>query len=73
MKRNLDGLMFHVKRGNKIEEVCYSDLTDDEMQEVLKDKDKAWLEAACFHLGVRLQVMGDLLDTYFGNSNTISE
>ena len=36
MNRNLDGIYFRIKRNNKYESICFSDLTEDEMDEILK-------------------------------------
>lgn len=41
-QRNLDGIFFRVERDGKWENICFSDLTDEEMNEVLKDKDMEW-------------------------------
>lgn len=34
-KRNLDGAFFRVKRDDKWQNICFSDLTDEEMDAVL--------------------------------------
>lgn len=35
-KRDLDGIYFRVKRGKHWESICFSDLSDEEMDKVLK-------------------------------------
>ena len=42
-KRNLDGIYFRIERNNKFDNVCFSDLTENDMNEVLANKDKEWL------------------------------
>ena len=41
--RNLDGCYFRVRRGEKYEDLCFSDLTRDEQEELLKDKSRSSL------------------------------
>ena len=36
--RNLDGCYFRVRRGEKYEDLCFTDLTRDEQEAVLKDR-----------------------------------
>lgn len=35
IKRNLDGCYFRVRRGDKYEDLCFTDLTRDEQEELL--------------------------------------
>jgi len=62
MDRNLDGVYFRVKREEKYDNVCFSDLTEEQMDEVLKDRDKEWLRNMCKILGKTLKKVGDELD-----------
>lgn len=41
---NLDGIYFRVKRDNKYESICFTDLDIDEMKEVLENKDLNWVK-----------------------------
>ena len=45
MNRNLDGVYFRVKRGNKYESICFSDLTEVEQDEVMTGRSEEWLKS----------------------------
>lgn len=62
MDRNLDGVYFRIKRGDSYDNVCFSDLTDEQMDEVLKDQSEEWLRSLCKTLGKTIRKMGDELD-----------
>ena len=62
IKRDLDGVYFRVKRGNKWDNVCFTDLTDDELEQVVGDRSRAWWEGLAFHLRDRLRFIGEELD-----------
>ena len=59
MDRNLDGVYFRMKRGEHYENVCFSDLTEEERNFVLKDREARWLESLCRHLADKLKTIGD--------------
>ena len=59
MNRNLDGAYFRVLRDGKWQSICFSDLTEDEMNEVLKNRNEEWLKSLCIHLGRALRDVGD--------------
>ncbi len=61
-KRNLDGIYLRVYRDDKWDNVCFSDLTHEEMEQVLKNKDNDWLKSLCIQLGRRIRNIGDELD-----------
>jgi hypothetical protein len=62
MNRNLDGIYFRVKRNNKYENVCFSDLTETERDEICKDRPAEWFKSVAYHLAERLQAIGDVFD-----------
>lgn len=62
--RGLDGLYFRIKRDGRWGNVCFSDLTDEEMDEVLANRSDEWLKSVCKYLGKTLRRMGDELDVY---------
>ena len=62
MNRNLDGIYFRVKRDDKWLNVCFSDLSDDEMEEVMQDRPVEWLKDMCKILGRTIRDIGDQLD-----------
>lgn len=61
-KRNLDGIYFIVCRDEKLDNVCFSDLTHEEMERVMKNRDTDWLKSLCIQLGRRIRNIGDALD-----------
>ncbi|MCM1500494.1 MAG: hypothetical protein NC124_18690 [Clostridium sp.] len=61
-KRNLDGIYFRIKRGGGLDNICFSDLTIDEMEEVMKNRDTDWLKSLCIQLGRCVRNIGDKLN-----------
>ena len=59
-KRNLDGAFFRIKRDGKWQSICFSDLTDEEMDEVLETE--KFLKPLCKHLGTVIRRLGDRFD-----------
>ena len=63
MQRNLDGVYFRVQTGEKkFENLCFSDLTEEQMNEVLTNRSEEWLKSLCITLGNRIKQIGDELD-----------
>lgn len=67
MNRNLDGLYFRIKRDGKYGNVCFSDLTDEEMDAVLEGRDVEWLKSVCKILGRTIKRIGDKFDICCGD------
>ena len=61
-KRNLDGCYFRVERNGKFENICFSDLTVAERDEVCKERSAEWFKSLAYHLADRLRWVGDTLD-----------
>lgn len=61
-KRNLDGAYFRVKRDGKWQKICFSDLTDEEMDAMLNGRTEMWLKSLCKHLGKTVRFLGDKFD-----------
>ena len=59
MNRNLDGVYFRVKRNDKWENICFSDLTPEEMGSVLVGRNEEWLKLMCIILGGTIKNIGD--------------
>ena len=57
--RNLDGVYFRVKTDDGYKSICWSDLTEEEMRKVLKDKKKDYITELAILIGRTLRVMGD--------------
>lgn len=62
MNRNLDGVYFRINRDGEWDDICFSDLTEEEMNEVLKNKDNDFLKRLCIILGQTLYDLGEDLD-----------
>lgn len=62
MDRKLDGVFFRVKRNGAFENVCFSDLTDEEMDSMLSGRDVKWLQSLCKILGKTIKLIGDQFD-----------
>ena len=60
--RNLDGVHFRVQRNGKYYNICFSDLTEDEMDAVLRLRSEDWLRSLCKILGNTLRSIGDDFD-----------
>ena len=62
MKRNLDGVYFRVKRGDRWENVCFSDMTTEERDVLLVNRSLEWWKSLAYILGDTIQKIGDELD-----------
>lgn len=62
MNRNLDGVYFKVKREGKWVNVCFSDMTEAEMNEVMQNRDVKWLKSLCVILGNTIKDIGEQFD-----------
>jgi len=47
MDRNLDGVYFRIMRNGKWDSVCFSDLTEEQMDLVMDDQPIDWLKSLC--------------------------
>lgn len=61
-KRNLDGYYFRVERDGQWQNICFSDMTGEEQDEVLIDRDEEWLKSLCKGMARAMHNMGDELD-----------
>lgn len=62
MNRNLDGVYFRVERDGKWDSVCFSDLTEEEMDRVLEGRSEEWLRSMCKILVGKIKDIGDMFD-----------
>lgn len=60
--RNLDGCYFRVRRGEKYEDLCFTDLTRDEQEAVLKDRSPEFIVGLALHLAKIIRKIGDEFD-----------
>lgn len=61
-KRNLDGVYFRVQRDGKWDNVCFSDLTDEEKMKAMNDRNIEWFKSMCIILGNTIRKIGDEFD-----------
>jgi hypothetical protein len=66
LERNLDGIYFHVIRGGKGFSKCFTDLTEEEQNNILKGYEKDQLIRMCQVLVGTLRQIGDQLDIVCG-------
>jgi len=64
--RNLDGIYFRVKRGDKYENICWTDLTRDERELLSQNRTLEWWQILAEHLTNVIQNMGNDFDIYGG-------
>jgi len=62
MKRNLDTVYFRVKRDNKWDNVCFSDMTEAERDSVMLGQSEAWLREMCNIMANTVRNIGDQLN-----------
>lgn len=61
-KYDMDGIYFRIKRNNKYENVCFSDLTNEERAVVCSNKQIEWFIRVAYHLAHCLYEAGAILD-----------
>ena len=60
--RNLDGVYFRVKTDDGYKNICWSDLTEEQMRKVLKGRKKDYITELAILIGQTFREMGDQLD-----------
>ena len=50
MKRELCGIYFRVKRNGHYENVCFTDMTEQEITDVIKDQSADWWKSVAMRL-----------------------
>ena len=60
--RNLDGVFFRVERDGKFQNICFSDLTQEEIESLTSDRDKDWWKTLALHLKDCLNEIGEQFD-----------
>lgn len=62
IQRNLDGIYMRVMRDGNWQDICLSDMTVEELNEIIEGKSDRWLKGAVVHLATRLQAIGCQFD-----------
>lgn len=60
--RDLDGMYFRIKRGDKWMDICFTDMTEAERKEVMEGRSAEWLGSLALCLAERLREVGDELN-----------
>ena len=61
-ERALDGVYFRVKRNDRCRDICFSDLTAEEREEVTRDRTIEWIRSLAFRLADVIRQIGDQFD-----------
>ena len=64
VKRELDGIYFMVNRDGKNEPVCFTDLTDEEIDYITSGRDIEWWITLSLHLRGVIRDIGNMFDLY---------
>ena len=62
MNRNLDGCFFRVQRDGKWQNICFSDLSNAERDQICHGKSKEFLQSLCLHLADVIREIGEEFD-----------
>lgn len=62
VKRELDGCYFRLQRDGKWHNVCWTDMTEEERAEIVKEKDVYWLQRMLEYITSQFRKVGDTLD-----------
>ena len=66
MNRELDGVYFRIKRDGKWHPICFSDLTEEERENVCEGRSAEWLKSLAYHLADRIKEIGEQFDIMRG-------
>lgn len=66
MNRHLDGVYFRVERDGKWQNICFSDLTEEERTQLMKKMNREFLEGLCNILADTIKEIGDTFDIIRG-------
>ncbi len=61
-KRDLDGVYFMIQRDGRWVNVCFTDMTVEEREQMTKDRPAEWWSRLAWHLAGRLRLFGDHFD-----------
>ena len=69
MKRNLDGVYFRMGKEN----ICFSDLTPEQQDQVMENRSEIWLKSLCKSLASTIKEIGDQFDIMCGHEDEEEE
>ena len=62
MDRDLDGVYFRIERDGKWQPICFSDLTEEERENVCDGRSAEWLKSLAYHLADYIKEIGEQFD-----------
>lgn len=66
--RDLDRVYFRIhEQDDTYDNVCFSDLTEDEQDKMLENRSLEWLKLMCKHLANTIRTIGDQFDLVAGD------
>lgn len=60
----IDVVYFRVKRNDKWKNICFSDLTEEEQDEMMKNRGETWLKSLCKILGNTIHNVAEQFDIF---------
>lgn len=73
MNRHLDGVYFRINRNGKWRNICFSDLTTEEREQIAtvqgKERPASWWQSLAYHLADTLKVIGDTFEIVGGEDD----
>ena len=63
-KRNLDGVYFRIKRQDDVYNLCFTDLTEQEQDDIMEGRSEEWLKSLCKILSNTIRTIGEYCDLY---------
>lgn len=72
MNRKMDGFYFRVERDGKWDNICFTDMTVEEINEIIGERDKDWwkslalgLKQVINHVADQFNIVGGMADDRF--------
>jgi hypothetical protein len=62
VQRNLDGLYFRIERDGKWQDICFTDLTQQERDRVMANRSERWLASVVNYLADVINGIGEEFD-----------
>ena len=67
MNRKLDGIYFRIKRNGRYENLCFTDLTEEERERVCENRSTEWLKGLAYHLADVIKILGEEFNIVCGD------
>lgn len=68
VKRNIDGIYFRCMRNGRWENVCWTDMTEEERERVTKARPAEWWESMCMNMTETLRLICDQFNIVGANT-----